>query len=258
MQIPAEQITTQEVLEWQGVHLLHFAMSSCSQKVRILLDEKEIPWTSHPVNLAKLEQRSEWFRGINPNAVVPVLVHDGRVYNESNDILRYLDEHFPSSQGSWFPSGEHEVRRAAELLALEDELHQDLRAITFAYVMPGRLLKEHVSPNQVEAAALRLDGAFRHLEQLLQETGFLCGSRMTLPDIAWFITLHRVVLSGYPLHRLPAVQKFYSRLVQRPAFRKEINQGDLLPKLIGNLYRGLNRLRGKTLARLLQPAEQVA
>ncbi len=253
MQIPAEQVKTTEVLEWQGVHLLHFAMSSCSQKVRILLDEKQISWTSHPVNLAKIEQRSDWFRGINPNAVVPVLVHDGRVYNESNDILLYLDTHFPSADGPWFPSGAEEIQRAAELLTLEDELHKDLRAITFTFVMPGRLLNEHIAPEQVGAAAARFDETFRQLEQRLQQTTWLCGDRLTLPDIAWFITLHRAVLAGYPLGRLPRLGAYYSTLRQRSAFKKEINQGALLPKLVGKIYRGFNRLRGTTLAGLLEP-----
>ena len=41
------QVTTSEVKSWKGLHLLHFAGSSCSQKVRILLGEKNLPWVSH-------------------------------------------------------------------------------------------------------------------------------------------------------------------------------------------------------------------
>ena len=40
MKLSADQIQTKEVLDWQGVHLLNFSQSSCSQKVRILLSEK--------------------------------------------------------------------------------------------------------------------------------------------------------------------------------------------------------------------------
>ncbi len=53
MRLRGDQVRTEEVREWKGVHLLHFQASSCSQKVRILLREKGIPWESHPVDLAR-------------------------------------------------------------------------------------------------------------------------------------------------------------------------------------------------------------
>ncbi len=44
-------IKTREVLHWKGVHVLHFMGSSCSQKLRIFLNLKNIPWESHIVDL---------------------------------------------------------------------------------------------------------------------------------------------------------------------------------------------------------------
>ena len=32
-----EDIKTREVLDWQGLHVFHMALSSCSQKLRIFL-----------------------------------------------------------------------------------------------------------------------------------------------------------------------------------------------------------------------------
>ena len=90
-----KDIQTREVLDWQGLHLLHFASSACSQKVRIFLNLKGIEWTPHAVNLAAQKNYEPWFLGINPRGLVPVLVHDGAVYIESNDILAYLEETFP-------------------------------------------------------------------------------------------------------------------------------------------------------------------
>ena len=37
-----KDIKTKEVKGWKGAHLLHFASSSCSQKVRIVLNLKGI------------------------------------------------------------------------------------------------------------------------------------------------------------------------------------------------------------------------
>ena len=75
-----EDIETREVLDWQGVHLLHFSGSACSQKTRIFLNLKGIDWVSHPVNLGTQQNYTPWFLGINPRGLVPVLVHDGAVH----------------------------------------------------------------------------------------------------------------------------------------------------------------------------------
>ena len=51
VQLVDSDIKTREVLGWKGVHVLHFAGSSCSQKLRIFLNLKGIAWESHPVDL---------------------------------------------------------------------------------------------------------------------------------------------------------------------------------------------------------------
>jgi glutathione S-transferase len=142
MIIPEDQVTTEEAKGWKGLHLLHFRSSSCSQKVRILLREKEISFTSHSVNLAAQKHVSPWFLGINPRGVVPVLVHDGTVHVESNDILEYLDSQIPSPAESFFPKDEVERTFVTENLALEDGLHMDLRNLTMGFIMPRRFAQK--------------------------------------------------------------------------------------------------------------------
>ena len=88
--LPSDILTT-EVLEWKGLNLFHFQSSSCSQKTRILLSEKGVEWESHPINLMTHENFTHWFLGINPRGLVPVIVHNGEVHIESNDIMRYID-----------------------------------------------------------------------------------------------------------------------------------------------------------------------
>ena len=113
MQLSDETVTTQEVKSWQGLHLLHFQGSSCSQKVRILLAEKGIAWESHPVDLIRQAHATPWLLGINPRGVVPVLVHDGVVHVESNDIMEYLDA-LPSTMSPFFPKNASERARVRE------------------------------------------------------------------------------------------------------------------------------------------------
>ena len=95
VQLIDSDIKTREVLDWKGVHVLHFMGSSCSQKLRVFLNLKGIPWESHHVDLIANENFRPWFLGINPRGLVPVLVHDGTVHIESNDIIAYLEKTFP-------------------------------------------------------------------------------------------------------------------------------------------------------------------
>ena len=95
VQLADVDIKTREVLDWQGVHVLHHPLSSCSQKLRIFLNLKGVAWESHVIDLLANENLNEWFLGINPRGLLPVLVHDGAVHIESNDILIYVDGAFP-------------------------------------------------------------------------------------------------------------------------------------------------------------------
>ena len=138
VQLLESDIETKEVLTWQGVHLIHFQGSACSQKTRIFLNLKGIDWEPHPLNLTTQENFNPWFLGINPRGLVPVLVHDGVVHIESNDILQYLNESFP--EPNLIPTALRDEIIAS--LQEEDNLHLDLRALTMRFVVPKFLARK--------------------------------------------------------------------------------------------------------------------
>ena len=249
MQLDQADIKTREVLEWNGVHLLHFDLSSCSQKVRILMGELGIEYVSHPVNLMRDEQRNDWYLGINPRGLVPVLVHDGDVHIESNDIIGYLDRHFAKEGSSLLPTTDAEQQGMHELMDLEDRLHADLRMVTFTYLAPDP--SDHAP--QLPEGELGYIGRFHEactlLNNTLQDRPYLLGERMTLADISWYITLYRLNLAGFPFWHYPELHAYFERIAQRPTFRKEVAAGPLLMRLAGSAYRRLNRLFRKSLPR---------
>ena len=75
--------------------LYHANHSTCSQKVRLCLAEKGLAFESRLVNLATNEHLTPEYLAINPNGVVPTLVHDGKVVKDSGVICEYLEEVFP-------------------------------------------------------------------------------------------------------------------------------------------------------------------
>jgi len=276
MKLPDSAVTTAEVKAWKGLHLLHFAGSSCSQKVRILLGEKQLSYVSHPVDLARNAHVSPWFLGINPRGVVPVLVHDGIVHVESNDILEYLDA-LPSPVAPFMPQTDAERAIVKASLDHEDGLHMDLRNLTMGFIFPRRLTQKSeetlqrwekegaTDPKRVLEVKWWRDfarqgvpadtargsfkvfaAAFGDLDQTLAKQDWLIGGRISVLDVAWFIAVHRVGLAGYPMDRHPHVKGWYQRLAARPAFAKEIQVPAALAAITA-AYAGYRRLRGTSL-----------
>ena len=83
--------------EWNAMlELYHHGTSVCAAKPRIVLAEKWVAWEGRYVDILKGEQFRPEYKELNPKAVVPTLVHDGRVILESTIICEYLDEVFPA------------------------------------------------------------------------------------------------------------------------------------------------------------------
>src|SRR3989449_9843183 len=76
------------------LELYHSVNSVCAQKVRIALAEKGLEAKEHLMTL-RGDQFDPAYMKLNPNAVVPTLVHDGHIITESSIILYYLDDTFP-------------------------------------------------------------------------------------------------------------------------------------------------------------------
>ena len=128
-------IKTKDVLSMKGLHLFHFNFSACSLKTRIFLNLKNAEYIPHHIDLTKKENFSDYFQGISPRSLVPVLVSDGEVHIESNDILKFLERKIPDPV--LIPI--EKTEEINDLLDIEDELHIDIRNVTFKYLVsdPG-------------------------------------------------------------------------------------------------------------------------
>ena len=105
-------------------------MSSCSQKVRMVLAQKNIPWTSQTLDLRRGDQFKPEFVKLNPKAVVPVIEHNGKVLTESNAIMEYLEEVFPDRPLMPGDSGDRAIVRKW-LIRLDAGLHTHNARISF-------------------------------------------------------------------------------------------------------------------------------
>ena len=77
------------------LELYHSGLTTCSKQVRHCLHEKGLKYQSRYVELWRYENLSPEYLKLNPNGVVPTLVHDGKPVTESAVILYYLEDAFP-------------------------------------------------------------------------------------------------------------------------------------------------------------------
>ncbi|SMG59577.1 glutathione S-transferase family protein [Paraburkholderia susongensis] len=256
VKLARSDIRTTEVLSWKGLHLFHAPMSTCSQKVRTFLNLKGVDWTSHTINIGTNETLSEYFLGINPRGLVPVLVDEGDVHIESNDILLHIEKRFPSPSLVPAQLGSD----IEKMLEFENDLHLDMRALTFRFLVVrstppksaddlknyrergagtvggvkdlekerefefwDRYNREGITDEVSVAAALRFHAAFSDLNQRLTSSRNIASDDFSLVDIAWIIYTQRLSLLGYPVQQLhPKLFDWFSQHQRRVEIGKEI------------------------------------
>ena len=236
-----------DVAGMKGLHLYHFVMSNCSQRARLGLEEKGLAWQSHHLNLPDNEHVTSDYQRINPNGVVPTLVHDGQVVIESNDILVYLDEHFPDPPlrpaGAVARERMGEIIRASsafqptikvlshelmfrpfrkvgpEQVALYEEKHNDATLVAFLrdYAENGEAWRA-----RVELARQDLVTALDELTAALGESIWLSGDVYGLADISWVVNANRLIQAQVDLTAWPRFGDWADRAMARPAFDRAV------------------------------------
>jgi maleylacetoacetate isomerase len=94
--------------------------SSACYRVRIALEHLGIPYRKAPIDLLKGEQRSEDYRAVNPQALVPTLEIDGKAMTQSLAIIEYLAETRPEAGiMPKDPADRHFVRTLSYAIAME-------------------------------------------------------------------------------------------------------------------------------------------
>ena len=230
--------------------LYHNDMSSCAQKVRLCLAEKQLEWESRHLDLRAGEHQQPWYVKLNPRAVVPTLIDGDVVVPESNVINEYLDDRFPlnplrpSDPGLlarmrlWtkqLDEGVHDAGIAVISFALAFR-HQYLtrgeagKAMLESIPDPTKrerrrdVIEKGLDSQFFKIALFRMLELFDEMEAWLVEHRWLAGESYTIADAAFTPYVVRLdhldimdLLTGHP-----KVMDWYSRLKERPSFQDAI------------------------------------
>jgi len=233
------------------IELYNSPVSTCSQKVRMALSEKNLPWTDCIILFARGDHLSDWYLELNPNGVVPTLVHDGKVIIDSSVINEYLDDVFPEQPLR--PSKPHELAQMRAWRQYIDEVPTAaIRYPSFnAFLVPmwstmtdeqfrafaeRQPLRKHFylkmgrtgfAKNEVDAAVEQLRQTVERMEGSLSQTRWLANDMFTLADVSIMPSVVRMEDLGlaHLWTDLPRVGDWYRRLQQRRAFAQTYYPG---------------------------------
>jgi len=159
------------------------------------------------------------FLVMNPHGLIPVLKVGDTALFETPAILRYLaSEH---SDETFWPADP--LARAQVDMWAEWAKHSVAEAFT------GPVFWRHTrtAPERRDTAlALRnlkaLENELAKADARLAKHDYLCGNHLTLADIQFGHVLYRYFDIDIARRSLPALQAYYRRLTERPAYQKAI------------------------------------
>ena len=249
------------------LELYNFPASTCSLKVRICLAEKDLDWVDHSINPSENKHLTPEYLKLNPNGVVPTLVHDGSPIIDSSVIVEYLDEVFPEPKLTP-PDPLGRARMRAWLRYLEEKPtpavryptfnrillrnYRDLSADEFKNEAQIRPLKtvfyrkmgqEGFNEEDINEAVGDIEQTLMRMEKGLSEGGpWLLGDVYSLADICVAPLIDRMEDLGYEAlweDGSPNVTNWFKRIRARPAYLKAYYYGSRYSEIFPDL--GLGR-----------------
>ena len=235
------------------LELYHHGSSVCAAKVRFALAEKGVDADEmHYVDILKGEQFDPAYLKINPKAVVPALVHNGNIINESTVICEYVNDAFDGPE--LVP--EDPLARARMRMwekAVDEQLHPACGELTFVCChrhivmrLGEEKLREFLSstPDQsvtstwkerkkeivrlgfdapgIENTIRLYDDYLSKMNDALEEHEWLAGAEFSLADVGlapYVNRLDMLSMSGmWASGRYPNVEAWFERIKAMDSF----------------------------------------
>jgi len=187
--------------------------------VRLALAEKGVAHELVEVGFGA--HREEPHASRHPFAKVPAFEHDGFALYETQAILRYVDEGFPSAPLQ--PTDLHQFSRMNQIIGIVDAYAWAAiaGAILFNRLLAPRLGLA-VDEGAVAAALPRARLCVGEIARLMGDQPFLAGERLSLADlmvIPLFAYFARLPEGRAPFAEHPGLAQWMRRMEERQSFQ---------------------------------------
>lgn len=213
-------------------------------KASITLEELEIPYTVHAIDLGKGDQKSTEFLAINPNGRIPAIVDrdaDNFAVFESGAVMIYLAE----KTGKLLPTDPKGRSRVLQWLMFQMGGLGPMmgQANVFFRYFPEKI------PAAIERYQNESRRLFEVLDRQLADHEYLAGD-LSLADIANWSWARTYKWSGVSIDGLGNLKRWLDALRARPGFSRGIE----IPVSVGNL---LEEKDGKAAKEFAKNAQKI-
>ncbi len=244
--------------------LYNAPQSTCSQRVRFVLNAKNIAFSEVKLDLLAGDQLKPDYLAINPNGVVPTLDHDGGIVIDSSVIIEYLDE-IAAEPLDFTPHDPVQRAKMRTLMHFMDEMPAPaVRVPTFnlaflprfaamseedfvAFANSKPLRREFMlamgrkgfPQKDMDEALARLRRTYERMDAEIAKSGgpWLLGKEISLADVMAMPALVRMADLGQDTawQDLPRVQRWFDAIRAHPAFASTYYPGSLLTERFPHL-----------------------
>lgn len=201
--------------------LYTYYRSTAAFRVRIALNIKGVQYDSVSLHLRSGEHRTDEYRNINPQGLIPALDDDGVVIAQSLAIIEYLEEKFPDP--ALLPKAAVDrahVRSMALSVAADMHPLNNLRVLNFLREPLGH------DENAVNGTWYRqwIEAGFRGLEQQAKRfTGdnkHMFGTSLTMADVFIVPQMYNALRFHCDVTGFPTLRGICAHLEMLPPFIK--------------------------------------
>ena len=160
------------------------------------------------------------YRRLNPNGRVPTLEDDGLVLWESNAIVRYLCAQYGMSRMC-----PQDLKRRADVDRWMDWQAATLYYPSFReyYIAQIRVAPEQHDKPRLDRLRQETVANLRILDAHLTQRDYVGGDALTMGDIPIGAVVDKWMRMKIERPSMPALERYYARLQERPAFRKRVS-----------------------------------
>jgi glutathione S-transferase len=251
--------------------LYNAPQSTCSQRVRFVLNVKGLPFEEIKLDLFAGDQLKPEYLNINPNGVVPALVHDGSPIIDSAVIIEYLDELSPTPI-RFRPRSLVAIAEMRSKMRFIDEIptpavripsynlaflphFQSMTEEEFTALANSKPLRKEFllsmgrtgfPQKEMDQALDRLARSVERMDRWIETSGgpWIMGKQLTLADVSMMPVIVRMDDIG--LHMMwdsrPNITRWLEDIRSEPAYRRTYYFGSLLTEKYPHLAAGKDQL----------------
>ncbi len=203
------------------MYKLYYAPGTCALASHIALEEVGTPYEAERLDFRNNQQNSPDYLAINPKGRVPALVTDQGVITETPAILAFIAQSFPQAKLAPFD----DAFKLAQVQAFTSYLCSTVH-VAHAHKLRGyRWATEESSFADMKRMVSKTMGSnFALIERDMIRGPWVMGETYTICDPYLYTIGGWLEGDGVDVSALPKVMAHRSRMLERPAVRKVVEE----------------------------------